>query len=156
MKRCCRPPRTPERGFTVIELLCVVAIIGFLSAVVALDFRMLHNTYKLRIAAMELEKNIQMIQQKAVTECAAWRIVFQSNSYQIAKDSNAKQVRLPEGIMISNNFTSNTLKFNSSASPNQGGHVVLATNENTYNSLDKLYIVVSVATGRVRISESFP
>lgn len=140
-------------GFTMIEVVAIVALVAMLTTFAVPDFIRLHDNYQLRISAQELANNIRGIQHRAITEGVSWRIVFNEiykDRYQIVQGFNAKRVNLPPKVFIEHNSFDNVLEFKSSGAPNRGGHIVIS------NGYKKLYIILSVATGRIRIDDIPP
>jgi prepilin-type N-terminal cleavage/methylation domain-containing protein len=143
-----------SRGFTLIEIIVVVALIAMLSTIILPDFKSNLRDYRLNIAARQMAQNIRLVQQKAMSEGVPWRIVFHSssNNYKINQGFKLwKQVNLPDGVeFVYIGFSEKTLTFYPSGAAVPAGTVKLTNNSKS------LYIIVSVATGRVRISENPP
>jgi type II secretion system protein H len=154
-----------DRGFTLIEIVVVVALVGILSSIVLPDFKKTVDHYKLNVAAQQLSHNIRMVQQKAISEGVPYKILFDMNKrdYYIIKSAlngfQGKVVKLPEGVNFewtsfttnfNNSKNENTLIFSVSGAPIQAGTVALK------NKNERLYVMVTVATGRVRISKIPP
>ncbi len=143
-----------SRGFTLIEIIVIVALIALLSAVILPDFKSSLMDHKLNIAARQMAQNMRLVQQKAMSEGVPWRIVFHSssNNYKINQGIKLwKQVNLPDGVeFMYIGFSEKTLTFYPSGAAVPAGTVKLTNNNKS------LYIIVSVATGRIRISENPP
>lgn len=80
-----------ERGFTLVELIIAIAIIGILAAVGIPDFLASLPAYRLRAAARDLVSRMQTARQLAVKNNADAAIVFDpaSNQYYIASSPGA-------------------------------------------------------------------
>lgn len=157
---CAKTKLKQERGLTLVELLCLLALLGLIMAVAAPAVSSISDNRNLELAARGLASDLRRIQQKAITSGYEQRVEFRLfvNDYRIRDLSSGERitVKLPEGISYrSANFPSGsghpTLIFHRSGAPGQGGTVGL-TNEKG----DVLYIIVTPATGRVRISSSPP
>jgi len=145
-----------NKGFTMIEIILVIALIGILASISLPIYRKTMAHHSLHSAARVISTDIRYTQQKSITERDSYRLLFNTTSgttYQILSTaSNSKMKYLPKGTkIIRTNFTDKTLTFYPSGAPSQGGRLVI---ENNFG--DKLYIIVTPATGRVRISDKPP
>jgi prepilin-type N-terminal cleavage/methylation domain-containing protein len=143
-----------SRGFTLIEIIVVVALIAILSTIILPDFKGSLRDYKLNFAARQMAQNIKLVQQKAMSEGIPWRVVFESsrNCYRINQGFKSwKQINLPDGVEFAYiGFSEKTLTFYPSGAAVPAGSIKITNRDKS------LYVIVSVATGRVRISENPP
>ena len=72
-------------GFTVIELIIVIVVLGILTAVGVPNFLSWLPKYRLRSAARDLYSNMQLAKLSAIKNNADWAIVFNkaSDQYQV-------------------------------------------------------------------------
>jgi prepilin-type N-terminal cleavage/methylation domain-containing protein len=72
-------------GFTMIEVLVVIVIMGILAGIAIPGFARWLPNYRLKGAARDLYSNLQLAKAGAIKERAQWALVFNAgtNSYQI-------------------------------------------------------------------------
>lgn len=68
-----------SRGYNLMELLVVVAIVGIVALITVPALLQLMPQYRIRSAASETAAAIRMIRQRAVTTRSAWRISFDTS-----------------------------------------------------------------------------
>lgn len=75
-------------GFTLIELIVVIAIFGILVAVTVPNFLGYRPKSRLKTAARDLYSNLQLARMEAIKSNTTWAIVFDfvSNSYTVRSD----------------------------------------------------------------------
>jgi len=145
-----------SNGYSLIEIVMVIALLGLLSTVAFPNFKRTMSKYKLEVAAYELAQNIRLTQQKSISEGIPCKIVFdlnQKNGYQMLSSGRGKFIKLPSGVFFEWTTyyeVNKTLSFSPSGAPNQGGTIAIMSGDNT------LYVIVSVATGRVRVARVPP
>ncbi|MGM0651702.1 MAG: GspH/FimT family pseudopilin [Bacillota bacterium] len=149
-----------EKGFTLIELICVVMLLGIIFTIatpVLADFGQKRN---LDLTARTLAIDIRKTRQKAITtgwgQLIEMRIHVDDYRIKDGKTNEQHTVKLPADVSyLSNNFPLKdgyrVLSFGRNGAPNSGGTVALIN-----NSGDVLYIIVTPATGRVRIDDEPP
>ena len=71
-----RKMRRAERGYSLMELLVVVAIIGIVALVTVPALLQLMPQYRIRSAAGETAAAIRMIRSQAMAQRTPWRIQF--------------------------------------------------------------------------------
>lgn len=65
-----------ESGFTAIEIMIVIAIIGIMSAIAIPSFSTWLPNYRLKSAARDLYSNCQMAKLGAIRNNATWAVIF--------------------------------------------------------------------------------
>lgn len=80
-----------SRGFTLIELMIVIGIIGLMSAVALLGWRGYQDNVNLRTAARDITTDISTCKQRAISEGVQYRITFSTtlNNYIIEQGTSS-------------------------------------------------------------------
>ena len=130
-----------ERGFSLIELLTVLAIMAILAAIAVPTYRAIGPNLSLNAAARDMASDLRYAQQLSVTEQNIYSVVFNisQNSYQIknsASGSVVKNVSLSQQLTIYQitGLSSSTVSFNATGAAQESGTINL-TNVNNHHSL---------------------
>jgi len=159
-----RNRKLSEQAFTLIELLCIIALLSLMVAIARPVMQNAGQKYNLKIAARTMATDMRRCQQTAIATgvpyCMEFIISeeFDLYHYRIknCQTSKSERVKFPEGVKYrSTTFRVDggfpKLRFKPNGAPNYGGTVVLTNNEGKV-----LYVIVTPATGRVRISPDPP
>ena len=78
-----------ERGFTIVELLTVFAIVAIMVALAVFGFHEMAACSRLKAAARDIVSNMQLTRIKALKSSSDWAVQFDTNSgtYRILSDS---------------------------------------------------------------------
>jgi prepilin-type N-terminal cleavage/methylation domain-containing protein len=142
-------------GFSIFELLIVIAVIAVVSAIVTPNIISWRNSAKLRGAAGNIKGDLEMSKARAVRERSPVTVTFTATNYQVTftdKDGNTRTLRnrqLPAGVRVDLGSTSfgamdDKTQFNARGFPVAGSAVLV----NTIG--DQKKIIVS-RLGRIRI-----
>ncbi len=71
------------RGFTLVEILVTVALIGIISAIAIPDWGTVLLTFRLKGGARQVQANLDWAKWRAIHENAKHRLVFSSTGYTI-------------------------------------------------------------------------
>ncbi|MGD8882665.1 MAG: GspH/FimT family pseudopilin [Desulfobacterales bacterium] len=149
------------RGFSILELLVVLAIIAAVSAIVTPNFIRWRNNAKMRDAVDNLMADLEMAKISAVKENNFVAVLFNPTGYRVfvdktnfwARDADERLLRdrkLPAGVTFDFGhpnwgFTNNRTRFNSRgrAGTNNGTAVIV-------NSDGQQRDVIVSSLGRIR------
>lgn len=87
------PYRGHRQGFTLMEMMIGIALIGILTVVAVPNIALFSSGYKLRGAAREVATDLQYARLLAVKENRDIRVDFSSNSYQVVRVSGGTVVK---------------------------------------------------------------
>jgi type II secretion system protein H len=144
-----------KNGFSLYELLVVVAIIAVVSTIVAPPIMSWRSSAKLRGAADNIRGDLEMSKARAVRERAPVTVTFTETNYRVTftdRDGNDRTLRdrqLPAGVRIDLGSTAfgpmgDETQFNSRGLPIAGSAVLVNTKG------EQKTIIVSTL-GRIRI-----
>ena len=141
-------------GFTLMELLVVLAIFGLMAAIAIPTWMILLPTYSLNSTTRQIQSELNRIKRQAASENVTFRLVFSdtADNYtveRVAGTTTTQQATkpLPEQIDVRNSIT---LGFTprGTATPGTGGTVKLCSSNGRGAN-----IVVN-STGRVRVCKT--
>ena len=153
-----------ERGFSLIEVIVVVALVGLLAAVGVPSMQDWLDRYKVRTAAEQLASLIQLQRMRAVSQNTDFSIDFDANAgtYTLYQGNTATGTTLepqahtlPMGVMFSGNadpvdVPSDEMIFHADGSLNNS----TATTDTIYmanTNGDVFLLSINRSTGRVQV-----
>lgn len=86
-----------QRGYSLAELLTVVAMVGLISMVALPTFLKVIPQYRIRGAASEISASLRLIRSKAVSTRSSWRMTVDPTNDEYWLESNATGTWSPVG-----------------------------------------------------------
>ena len=142
-----------ERGFTVIELIFVIAIVGLLTSLAVFSTVKWIHEIKVRNFAEELFFDLEWARSLALTKGQEIKIVLNNKGYAIyipAKSATAtKKVSTPEGVSMNLDHIDNEIVFKRNGLPKGvNGHIEIMNFEES-----RYKIVINDISGRIYLEE---
>lgn len=112
-----------EQGFSLIELMVAIAVIGILSAIAIPNFISYRENTKIRNVSRVLVTDLQYVKTLAVRENTDVTIVVSGSDYTICFDDDEgndcdpsedviRSRNMPSGFAITNDFAAEAVRFN--------------------------------------------
>ena len=130
-----------KKGFTLIEYIVVIAIIGILSATVVAASSNFVPSLKLNGSAKNLQSHLRQAQEEAITQQKQYVIRFDLASsppkYQLIKidggETIVRTINLPQNITVSlsSDITDNQIAFSPDGGPSSSGDITITAGEKT-------------------------
>ena len=130
-------------GFSIFELLIVIAVIAVVSAIITPNIISWRNNSKLRTAAGNLKADLEMAKVNAIKENNFVAMKFQGDAYEVFEDRSDDGTRdadepllrtrtLPAGVAFDFShpnwtFTSHVAKFNGRGTADKGTAILINT-----------------------------
>ena len=126
-----------RQGFTLMELLIVIAVIGIISTMLVVNWRKNEKQYQLQRAAQEIVQNIRKVQDMALNSFKyegeipdySYGLFFDkddNNSYIVFGDRNGNNTYQASDMQIENVSIETGIEINSLSSENQNLHITFS------------------------------
>ncbi len=133
-----------EAGFSLVELLAVLVVVGIVTALAAPNLTRWIENYRVKAAARQLVGDLQSVRMKAISEKVDHRISFDNGnrSYTLQKWNSTSSLwnqvgitrslasdgnpYFQRGVNMADNFTNHVATFSTSGSVSSSGTVTLS------------------------------
>ena len=144
-----------DKGFTLVELIIAVLIIGLLFGVAVPQFTGVLADYRLKSDALRLAAEIRKVQQESVYgKAGSFKIRFLKNNGQYRIEERVRILEtyeLSPGVRMAEVVLgANPLTFTIDGAPAGGGGRIVLENDRG----QRYYVYIIGATGRVRASRT--
>lgn len=132
---------TTNRGFTLIEILIVIVIIGITAGFALIAFGDFGESKRILFAADQLGNTLKLAQQQAILEQSTLGLKIDNTSYQIVKLHNSSEWKpiSNKGVFKVNYFPKNTvmtLKTNNKIAPGAPAIIINSSGDMTPFSIE--------------------
>lgn len=154
-----------SRGFTMIEMMIVVVVIGLIAALAVPSFLGYMPKLRVKSAARDIVSSMRLARSKAVSERRPYGVVFDMNSNSVrsfadtdnpagmsysSNDSTTSADTLGAEIELSScTYNNNCVIFSATGSASTSGDLQLVTKDGSI----LMSINLLASTGRVRLTE---
>lgn len=137
-----------ERGFTFLEIMVAVVILGLLTALAVPNLNQALENYKLNSAARQFVAQVRYVHSRAINgESTEIKLYYVGDRYYIRKGRVAEEtVILPPGIRFENSL-SREISFDLQGDLSGGANTIYLKNSRNR----RVEITITPVTGRVKI-----
>ncbi|WP_131781721.1 type II secretion system minor pseudopilin GspH [Legionella gresilensis] len=93
-----------ERGFTLIEILVVILIIGIIASVALFAFGDFGTSRRIKLTAEQFSAYLKLVQQRAILEMVTLGVTINNEGYETYRHSNNSWQSMPKNSLIFHRF----------------------------------------------------
>ncbi|MGQ3889532.1 type II secretion system minor pseudopilin GspH [Legionella sp. CNM-1927-20] len=93
-----------ERGFTLIEILVVILIIGIIASVALFAFGDFGTSRRIKLTAEQFSAYLKLVQQRAILEMVTLGVTVNNEGYETYRYSNNSWQPMPKNSLIFHRF----------------------------------------------------
>jgi prepilin-type N-terminal cleavage/methylation domain-containing protein len=138
-------------GFSLIELMITIAVVGIIATVAAPNFQSWSGNYQLKSASNDLYSHMQMAKIGAVKENMPWTVNFNPSGYNIKNGSGT----IVKTVDFGNRYN-NIIQYKSPTSSASYDSPILTFNPNGTSDKGFAYISNKARSGYYQVGLSFP
>jgi Tfp pilus assembly protein FimT len=135
-----------EAGFTLVEMLCIISILGLFCSIAVPDITALISKATYTQLRFDITSQLKEAQLLAMSKEIEVLVRFTNDDITTIENKKiTKQIQLPEDIQINSNYKNNEVVFQETGQV-RGGTIILKQ----YNK-EKMKVVIQVASGTTKI-----
>lgn len=138
-----------ESGFTMLELLIIVALLGVVAAIAVPNFLGILPTYRLKSATQDLLSNLQRAKITAVERNRDVGVTFENGQYTVFVDENGTRDPTGQEVILTQIYAD----YNDALTPVHTGFLTVSGKKTTAFAPTGL-LVQATAAGNVQLTNS--
>jgi len=145
----------PSKGFSLIEVLIAIVVIGIVAAVAGLNLHAYTLNRNLKSAAREIASDFTLCKQKAASESKTYQIVFNSpsaGSYTIQTTISTDPTVVKSVSSFGKDITIDSETFGGTVNFNSRGTITPLGNVNLRNSRNSTATITVTTMGRANVT----
>ncbi len=146
--------RINSQGFTMIETIVVVTIVGILAAIITPSFLSMFNKNKVNDALDKVRGTLQEAQREAIRKSKPCTITLDTTNNKVTTSSSCVVTgdrTLPTGVGLQTNISGQQITFGIRGNTTGAGKIVVFMNDGS--TLQKRCIVTSIGIGITRTGD---
>ncbi|MGE5417371.1 MAG: Tfp pilus assembly protein FimT/FimU [Acidobacteriota bacterium] len=139
--------KSRNRGFTLLELLMVIAMIALIAAIAVPNFRPAWTSTQMKQASRQLQADLILARQEAIGENTTSAVYLYVSSYDIRVVNTTERKKLPGSISFAAASQNRTINFDNTGNPGAADITLNLTARSNIPSS----VIVRAVTGRVEV-----